>query len=89
MLKTLAIIQLPLVALLVVLPDAVRHPPAGAAPVHVLRGNIDSLSAGDADLTRRIVPKGEDEMDAVGEPGQPLHCLPAEHDRRRDPGPRR
>src|SRR5690606_11440961 len=28
---------------------------------------IDSLSAGDADLTRRIALKGEDEMDAVGE----------------------
>ena len=35
--------------------------------LHVLRANIDSLSAGDADLTRRIELRGEDEMDAVGE----------------------
>ncbi len=64
-LKTLAIIQLPLVALLVLLMlFAIRQL---VQRLHVLRGNIDSLSAGDADLTRRIVLKGEDEMDAVGE----------------------
>ena len=64
-LKTLAIIQLPLVALLVLLMlFAIRQL---VQRLHVLRGNIDSLSAGDADLTRRIALKGEDEMDAVGE----------------------
>ncbi|SIQ66477.1 methyl-accepting chemotaxis protein [Aquipseudomonas alcaligenes] len=61
-LKTLAIIQLPLVALLMLF--AIRQL---VQRLHVLRGNIDSLSAGDADLTRRIALKGEDEMDAVGE----------------------
>ena len=32
----------------------------------VLRSNIDALSAGDADLTKRIDIKGEDEVDQVG-----------------------
>lgn len=63
-LKTLAMIQVPLVVLLILLmlfaiSQLVQR-------LHVLRGNIDSLSAGDADLTRRIAIKGEDELDAVG-----------------------
>ena len=63
-LKTLATLQIPLVILLLAaMLFAVRQL---MQRLHVLRGNIDSLSAGDADLTRRIALKGEDEMDAVG-----------------------
>ncbi len=63
-LKTLAILQIPLAILLLLgtlfaIRQLMRR-------LHVLRGSIDSLSAGDADLTRRIALKGEDEMDAVG-----------------------
>ena len=64
-LKTLAFIQVPLVILLLAMMlFSIRQL---MQRLHVLRGNIDSLSAGDADLTRRIALKGEDEMDAVGE----------------------
>jgi len=63
-LKTLAMIQVPMVVLLLVLAlFAIRQL---MQRLHVLRASIDSLSAGDADLTRRIALKGEDEMDAVG-----------------------
>ena len=63
-LKTLAMLQIPLVMLLLAATlFAIRQL---MRRLHVLRGSIDSLSAGDADLTRRIALKGEDEMDAVG-----------------------
>lgn len=63
-LQTLAIIQIPMVILLLAVTlFAIRQL---MQRLHVLRGSIDSLSAGDADLTRRIALKGEDEMDAVG-----------------------
>lgn len=63
-LKTLATLQIPLVILLLAaMLFSIRQL---MQRLHVLRGNIDSLSAGDADLTRRIALKGEDEMDAVG-----------------------
>ena len=63
-LKTLAMLQIPLVILLLAATlFAIRQL---MQRLHVLRGSIDSLSAGDADLTRRIALKGEDEMDAVG-----------------------
>nr|WP_298144573.1 methyl-accepting chemotaxis protein [uncultured Pseudomonas sp.] len=63
-LKTLALLQIPLVILLLAATlFAIRQL---MQRLHVLRGSIDSLSAGDADLTRRIALKGEDEMDAVG-----------------------
>ncbi len=63
-LKTLAMLQIPLAILLLLgtlfaIRQLMRR-------LHVLRESIDSLSAGDADLTRRIALKGEDEMDAVG-----------------------
>ena len=63
-LKTLALIQIPLLILLVVLMVLVIKQLVGR--LQLLRGNIDSLSAGDADLTRRIALKGEDEVDEVG-----------------------
>ena len=63
-LKTLALLQIPLVILLLAATlFAIRQL---MQRLHVLRGSNDSLSAGDADLTRRIALKGEDEMDAVG-----------------------
>lgn len=63
-LKTLGLIQIPLVILLVVvlvfgISRLMKH-------LTVLRSNIDMLSLGKADLTRRIAIKGEDELDAVG-----------------------
>jgi len=63
-LKTLGLIQIPLVILLVVvLVFAISRL---MKRLTVLRGNIDTLSSGEADLTRRIAIKGEDELDAVG-----------------------
>ncbi len=63
-LSTLALLQIPMVILLLgVLLFSIRQL---MQRLHLLRGSIDSLSAGDADLTRRIALKGEDEMDAVG-----------------------
>ena len=63
-LKTLGLIQFPLVILLVVaLVFAISRL---MKRLTVLRGNIDTLSSGEADLTRRIAIKGEDELDAVG-----------------------
>ena len=63
-LKTLGLIQIPLVILLVVvlvfgISRLMKH-------LTALRSNIDMLSLGKADLTRRIAIKGEDELDAVG-----------------------
>jgi methyl-accepting chemotaxis protein len=63
-LKTLALLQIPMVILLLAaMLFAIRQL---MQRLHALRGSIDSLSAGDADLTRRIALKGEDEMDEVG-----------------------
>jgi methyl-accepting chemotaxis protein len=63
-LKTLAMLQIPMVILLLgMMLFSIRQL---MQRLHLLRGSIDSLSAGDADLTRRIALKGEDEMDAVG-----------------------
>lgn len=63
-LKTLGLIQIPLVILLVVVLVFATRRLMGR--LTVLRGNIDTLSSGEADLTRRIAIKGEDELDAVG-----------------------
>lgn len=63
-LKTLALIQIPMLALLLLL--IVLAIKQLVKRLQLLRGNIDSLSAGDADLTRRIALKGEDEVDEVG-----------------------
>jgi methyl-accepting chemotaxis protein len=63
-LKTLGLIQIPLVILLVVVLVSAISRLMGR--LTVLRGNIDTLSSGEADLTRRIAIKGEDELDAVG-----------------------
>ncbi|MDP3815166.1 MAG: methyl-accepting chemotaxis protein [Pseudomonas sp.] len=63
-LQTLAMLQIPMVVLLLgMMLFSIRQL---MQRLHLLRGSIDSLSAGDADLTRRIALKGEDEMDAVG-----------------------
>ena len=64
-LSTLAYIQVPLIILLLAIMLFSIH--QLMQRLHALRGSIDSLSAGDADLTRRIALKGADEMDAVGE----------------------
>jgi methyl-accepting chemotaxis protein len=63
-LKTLAMLQVPMVILLLLF--MLLSMTKLLQRLHVLRSNIDSLSAGDADLTRRIALKGDDEMDAVG-----------------------
>jgi methyl-accepting chemotaxis protein len=63
--KTLGMLQIPLVLLLLaILVFAFRRL---MARLTVLRTNIDSLSSGEADLTRRIPIQGEDELDAVGQ----------------------
>lgn len=63
-LKALAWLQIPLVIiLLLVMLYAIGKL---LQRLHSLRLGIDALSAGDADLTRRIALRGEDEMDAVG-----------------------
>lgn len=63
-LTTLAAIQLPMVALLLLLMYlGLRQV---MKRLSVLRANIDTLSAGDADLTRRIVIRADDEVGAVG-----------------------
>ncbi len=63
-LSTLALLQIPLLVLLAVLQvlaigTLVRR-------LKALKKNIDSLSAGDADLTRRITIRAEDEVGAIG-----------------------
>lgn len=63
-LSTLAALQIPMVALLLLLMFfAVRQLMNRLA---VLKANIDTLSAGDADLTRRITIRADDELGAVG-----------------------
>lgn len=64
MLGTLAFLQIPMVIvllalMLVAISQLMKR-------LTVLKINIDSLSAGDADLTKRIDIKGEDEVDQVG-----------------------
>jgi len=63
-LTTLAALQLPMmVFLLLLMIFALRQVLKRLA---VLRGNIDLLSAGDADLTRRVIIRADDEVGAVG-----------------------
>jgi len=64
MLRTLASLQIPMVLILLALMlVAINQLMKRLA---VLKTNIDSLSAGDADLTKRIAIMGEDEVDQVG-----------------------
>lgn len=63
-LKTLAALQIPMVVILMlIMVFALRQLMTRLA---VLRANIDTLSAGDADLTKRILIRAEDEVGAVG-----------------------
>lgn len=63
-LNTLSLLQIPMVILLVLLQVyAIRQ------LIHrmkILKANIDALSAGDADLTKRITIRAEDELGAIG-----------------------
>ncbi|OEC32803.1 methyl-accepting chemotaxis protein [Pseudomonas cuatrocienegasensis] len=64
-LSTLAALQIPMVVLLVILMAfALRQLMKRLA---VLKTNIDTLSTGDADLTKRIVIHADDEVGAVGQ----------------------
>lgn len=63
-LGTLALLQIPMVLLLVLLAAyAIRQL---MQRMKSLKTNIDALSAGDADLTRRITIRAEDELGAIG-----------------------
>ncbi|WLH66279.1 methyl-accepting chemotaxis protein [Pseudomonas sp. FP2309] len=63
-LGSLALLQVPMVLLLVLLAlYAIRQL---VQRMKTLRTNIDALSAGDADLTRRITIRAEDELGAIG-----------------------
>ena len=63
-LGSLALLQIPMVLLLVLLAFyAIRKL---VQRMKSLRTNIDALSAGDADLTKRITIRAEDEMGAIG-----------------------
>ncbi|OIN46154.1 methyl-accepting chemotaxis protein [Pseudomonas azotoformans] len=63
-LGTLALLQIPMVVLLVLLAAyAIRQL---VQRMKSLKTNIDALSAGDADLTRRITIRAEDELGAIG-----------------------
>ncbi len=64
MLGTLASLQIPMVVVLLALMLVAISQLMNR--LTVLKTNIDSLSAGDADLTKRINIKGEDEVDQVG-----------------------
>lgn len=64
LLKTLSVIQIPAVVLLLIFMLLALH--SLISKLTILRKNIDLLSTGDADLTRRIIIKGEDEVDLVG-----------------------
>jgi len=64
MLRTLASLQIPMVIVLLALMLVAIN--QLMKRLGVLKTNIDSLSAGDADLTKRIDIKGEDEVDQVG-----------------------
>ncbi len=63
-LGTLALLQIPMVLLLVLL--AVYAIRQLVQRMKSLKSNIDALSAGDADLTRRITIRAEDELGAIG-----------------------
>jgi methyl-accepting chemotaxis protein len=63
-LSSLSLLQIPLVILLVLMQlYAIRQL---TNRMKVLKGNIDALSTGDADLTRRITIRAEDELGAIG-----------------------
>ncbi|WP_460096271.1 methyl-accepting chemotaxis protein [Pseudomonas sp. S3_C01] len=63
-LNTLSLLQIPMVILLVLIQlYAIRQL---TNRMKVLKGNIDALSTGDADLTRRITIRAEDELGAIG-----------------------
>ncbi|MBD8236883.1 MULTISPECIES: methyl-accepting chemotaxis protein [Pseudomonas] len=63
-LGSLALVQIPMVLLLVLLAAyAIRQL---VQRMKTLKANIDALSAGDADLTRRITIRAEDELGAIG-----------------------
>ena len=63
-LGTLALLQVPMVLLLVLLAAyAIRQL---VQRMKSLKTNIDALSTGDADLTRRITIRAEDELGAIG-----------------------
>ncbi|WP_426128682.1 methyl-accepting chemotaxis protein [Pseudomonas sp. DWP1b1] len=63
-LGTLALLQIPMVLLLVLL--AVYAIRQLVQRMKSLKTNIDALSAGDADLTRSITIRAEDELGAIG-----------------------
>jgi methyl-accepting chemotaxis protein len=63
-LGSLALVQIPMVVLLVLLAlYAIRQL---VQRMTTLKTNIDALSTGDADLTRRITIRAEDELGAIG-----------------------
>jgi methyl-accepting chemotaxis protein len=63
-LKTLGLLQIPLLALLVLMQlYAIRQL---TQRLRNLKGNIDALSAGNADLTRRVAIRSDDEVGAIG-----------------------
>ena len=63
-LSTLSLLQIPMVILLVLLQVyAIRQL---IQRMRILKANIDALSAGDADLTKRITIRAEDELGAIG-----------------------
>ncbi|MCK9798722.1 methyl-accepting chemotaxis protein [Pseudomonas sp. MAFF 302030] len=63
-LSTLSLLQIPMIVLLVLLQVyAIRQL---VQRMKALKGNIDALSTGDADLTRRITIRAEDELGAIG-----------------------
>ena len=64
MLSTLGWLQLPIVALLLLLMVVALR--TLMRRLQLLTANIQSLSSGDADLTRRIGIKGDDEVDHIG-----------------------
>jgi methyl-accepting chemotaxis protein len=64
MLTALASLQIPMVLILMVLMIVALN--QLMKRLDVLRANVDALSAGDADLTKRIEIKGKDEVDQVG-----------------------
>ncbi|WP_421546948.1 methyl-accepting chemotaxis protein [Pseudomonas sp. QD4] len=63
-LSTLSLLQIPMIVLLVLLQVyAIRQL---VQRMKALKANIDALSTGDADLTRRITIRAEDELGAIG-----------------------
>ncbi len=63
-LNTLSLLQIPMVILLLLLQIyAIRKL---IQRMKALKANIDALSAGDADLTKRITIRAEDELGAIG-----------------------